>query len=300
MNQLIKLLELERDARQFGFDWPDQFMILDQIVDECREVREDIVSNSTEDKIQEEVGDLLHAVISLCVFSGFSIESIIEKTNAKFAKRMSLLKQLTQKYGLENLHGQSIEFMLKLWGEVKTLECDASIKPKFTIRVMSVSDLPTIVSSFNQIGWNKSASLFEKYLAEAKTGARFVWIAHMHDQFAGYVTLNWQSEYKSFKEQNIPEVMDLNVLPAFRKCGLGSLLLNVAEKEAATKSDTVGIGVGLVVDEKGGYGPAQRLYVKRGYIPDGKGLTHNYQLAVAGHSYALDDNLVLWFTKKLN
>lgn len=53
--------------------------------------------------------------------------------------------------------------------------------------------------------------------------------------------------------------MDLNVLPRFRKMGIGSLLLDIAEKEAATKSDVVGIGVGLYAGEDGGYGSAQRL-----------------------------------------
>ena len=124
-------------------------------------------------------------------------------------------------------------------------------------------------------------------------------MAHIHDEFAGYVTLKWQSEYPSFKEQNIPEIMDLNVLPAYRKMRVGSLLLDIAEKEAATKSEVVGIGVGLYVGDEGGYGAAQRLYVKRGYIPDGKGVTYNYELTVPGNSYLLDDDFVLWFTKKL-
>ena len=119
------------------------------------------------------------------------------------------------------------------------------------------------------------------------------------DEFAGYVTLKWQSQYPSFKEQRILEIMDLNVLPGFRKMGVGSLLLDTAEKEAATRNKVVGIGVGLYAGEDGGYGAAQRLYVKRGYNPDGKGVTYNYQPTIPGNSYPLDDDLVLWFTKKL-
>jgi GNAT superfamily N-acetyltransferase len=124
-------------------------------------------------------------------------------------------------------------------------------------------------------------------------------VANVHNQFAGYVTLKWQSQYPSFKAENIPEIMDLNVLPAFRKMGIGSLLLDRAEKEAATRSKVVGIGVGLYAGADGGYGPAQRLYVKRGYIPDGKGVTYNYEPTILGNSYPLDDELVLFFTKKL-
>ena len=79
--------------------------------------------------------------------------------------------------------------------------------------------------------------------------------------------------------------MDLNVLPHYRKMGVGSLLLDCAEKEAATKSQIIGIGVGLYAGEDGGYGAAQRLY---------------YKPTVLGNNYPLDDDLVLWFTKKLS
>ena len=154
--------------------------------------------------------------------------------------------------------------------------------------------------AFSQIGWNKSVSLFEEYLKEAEKAERLVWIGSVDDQFAGYVTLKWSSSYSSFKEQNIPEIMDLNVLPSFRKIGIGSLLLDTAEKEAGTRSEVVGIGVGLYAGEDGGYGAAQRLYVKRGYIPDGKGVTYNYQPTIPGNSYPLDDDLVLWFTRRLS
>jgi GNAT superfamily N-acetyltransferase len=118
-------------------------------------------------------------------------------------------------------------------------------------------------------------------------------------EFAGYVTLKWQSLYSSFRDQNIPEIMDLNVLPPFCRCGIGSMLLETAEKEAVIRSNIVGIGTGLYAGKDGGYGAAQRLYAKSGYIPDGKGVTYNYQPIIPGNSYPLDDDLVLWFTKKL-
>lgn len=170
----------------------------------------------------------------------------------------------------------------------------------YSIRSLTEGDIKAIVSSFHQIGWNKPASLFKEYLKEQEAGERIVWVAHFKGEFAGYVTLKWQSQYPSFKAQNIPEIVDLNVLPAYRKIGVGSLLLDTAEKEAATKSQIIGIGVGLYAGEDGGYGSAQRLYVKRGYIPDGKGVTYNYEPTIPGNSYPLDDDLALWFTKRLS
>jgi GNAT superfamily N-acetyltransferase len=173
------------------------------------------------------------------------------------------------------------------------------MKSQIQIRPLIREDIAAISEAFNEIGWNKPATLFERYLKEQELGARIVWVAHFKGKFAGYVILKWKSQYPLFKEQNIPKIMDLNVLPSFRKMGIGSLLLDAAEKKAATRSDTIGIGVGLYAGADGGYGSAQRLYVKRGYIPDGKGVTYNYEPTIPGNSYALDDDLVLWFTKKL-
>lgn len=163
------------------------------------------------------------------------------------------------------------------------------------IRPLAKEDISIITAAFSKIGWNKPASIYEKYLQESFSDERLVWVAYVQDQFAGYITLKLNSKYPSFKDQNIPEIMDLNVLPSFRKMGIGSALLDTAEKEAVRKSPVVGIGVGLYDD----YGSAQRMYIKRGYIPDGKGVTYNYEPTIPGNSYKLDDDLVLWFTKVL-
>ncbi|WP_238551281.1 GNAT family N-acetyltransferase [Legionella oakridgensis] len=83
------------------------------------------------------------------------------------------------------------------------------------------------------------------------------------------------------------------MLPPYRNKGIGSQLLEMAEQLAATRSDVVGLGVGLYRD----YGNAQKLYIKKGYSPDGYGLTYQYQEIKPGSSVPVDDDLVLWFTK---
>lgn len=88
----------------------------------CIEIKEDIKANASADKIQEEIGDLLHAAISLCAFSGFSVEETLEKINKKFGARMEKVKQLAYEQGLKDLNGKSTKFMLELW--VKAKETD--------------------------------------------------------------------------------------------------------------------------------------------------------------------------------
>lgn len=39
-------------------------------------------------------------------------------------------------------------------------------------------DIPIIISAFNQIGWNKPVTLFERYLKEQEAGERLIWVAH--------------------------------------------------------------------------------------------------------------------------
>jgi GNAT superfamily N-acetyltransferase len=164
-----------------------------------------------------------------------------------------------------------------------------------TIRKMKAEDIPEIVEAFEKIGWDKPPALFKKYLNDQRKSERFVWVAYNENQFAGYVTLCLHSSYLPFREKNVPEIMDLNVLPHYRKKGIGSQLLDIAESQAAMHNNQVGIGVGLSHD----YGSAQRLYVMRGYIPDGNGITYQYQNVIPYQNYLVDDDLILWFTKAL-
>lgn len=163
----------------------------------------------------------------------------------------------------------------------------------FELRTFTESDIDMIVRCFASVDWPKPRSTFEQYYQEQLSGIREVWLVFDDNQFAGYVTLTWQSQYKPFLKEYIPEIMDLNVLPDFRNKGIGSALLEAAENEAFAKSHLVGIGVGLYP----GYGDAQKLYVKRGYVPDGLGVTYHYERVEPYASIVLDDDLVLWFVK---
>ena len=118
---LDDLLFLEKDAREFGFDWPDETMIVDQALDECREIKDAINKNESRERLQEEIGDLLHSAVSLCVFAGFDVEETLAKVNVKFADRMQAIKSLTYETGLPNLQGQSFDFMLELWRKAKLM-----------------------------------------------------------------------------------------------------------------------------------------------------------------------------------
>ncbi len=164
-----------------------------------------------------------------------------------------------------------------------------------TLRLMTPADILLVVDKCAQDNWPKPASTFEAYLYDQIKGERTVCLAFFEAHFAGYVTLKITSAYPFFSEHNIPEINDLNVLPSSRRKGIGSALLAWAEQEAQKHSTVIGLGVGLY----DGYGNAQQLYCKRGYLPDGLGITYKNQRAVYGTTVEVDDDLILWFVKKL-
>ena len=164
------------------------------------------------------------------------------------------------------------------------------------IRLMETADIPQIVNAFHELGWNKPATQYERYLMEQAYEVRDVYVAFVKDQFAGYLTVCWKSTYGPFRERNIPEIVDFNVPPNFRRMSIGSQLMDQAERVISKVSSAAGIGVGMTPD----YGAAQRLYVLRGYVPDGLGLHSRDHYVQYGEQVKVDDDLVLYLTKDLS
>jgi GNAT superfamily N-acetyltransferase len=168
---------------------------------------------------------------------------------------------------------------------------------ELTLCSLEESDLDEIVLAFKLIGWNKPRSIYEAYYKEQAEGIRSVIVAKDNGKFCAYATIRWKPDYDSFAQKNIPEISDLNVLPAHRKHGIGSALINACETMAKERGYTnIGLGVGMTAD----YGDAQRLYVRLGYIPDGLGLHYKCSSLKYGDNVVVDDDLVLFFIKSIS
>ena len=163
------------------------------------------------------------------------------------------------------------------------------------IRKFLESDFPLLEKAFKRAKLPRPIEKFQTYFEEQKNNERIVWIALCDDQIAGHITLRWRSEYKPFLNKKIPEIKDLIVIKKYRKYGVGSFLLDIAEGKASKKSSVIGIGVGLDIY----YGTAQKLYVTRGFIPDGNGITHYYDTVKPTDNVMYDDEFVLWLTKRV-
>lgn len=164
------------------------------------------------------------------------------------------------------------------------------------IRPLRNTDCAPMSAAFQQQGWkDKTTAQYEGYLKLQESGERDVLLAEWKGDFAGYVTINWVAHYTPFREKEIPEVADFNVLKKYQRLGIGMALMDEAERRIHHRSPFAGIGVGMTAD----YGAAQILYAQRGYLPDGRGLTWNGKHLVLGDVATVDHGLALYLLKKL-
>jgi len=166
---------------------------------------------------------------------------------------------------------------------------------EITIRTLEQSDISVFVEKENAQGWGTTAEKFETRLKHQREGKAFALMAEYNGRAAGYINVYPDSEWGSFANMGYPEIVDFAVLEEFRRKGIGTGLMDIAEQISAEYADTVYLGVGL----HSGYGSAQRMYVKRGYIPDGSGVWYKDKICTPYDTVINDDDLVLYISKKL-
>jgi GNAT superfamily N-acetyltransferase len=165
-----------------------------------------------------------------------------------------------------------------------------------TIRRATLEDADWMQSIFDtRMGWTKPPGYFYNCCLQQVEDQIVLWVAVDGADYVGHVKVAWMPNYPYFRDNGIPEIQDLNVLPRYRRQGIASQLVDTCETIMRERSKVAGIGVGLYAD----YGPAQRMYVQRGYIPDGKGVTYRDIYVVPGESFPIDDDLVLFFVKEI-
>lgn len=161
------------------------------------------------------------------------------------------------------------------------------------VRRMTGKDVDLVFRVFTEHNIGKPRDYILRCWEQNVSGERITLLAFYQGEFAGNLHLLTQSYYPYFAENGIPEINDFNVIPPLRKLGIGNELMEAIETIALENYGKVGIGVGLYQS----YGSAQRLYAKRGYIPDGRGVMYQQQPVTPGAMIYLNDDLNLYFTK---
>lgn len=136
---------------------------------------------------------------------------------------------------------------------------------------------------------------YQRYLTWQNEGECTFLIALLNGEIAGYVFVLCQDRWGSMADARQPGLADLNVFPWHRRCGVGNALLEKAEEIAAQHGDTLHLDVHMTAHA----GQAHRLYFRRGYMPDGRGVYYKYKQYDAALGTVDPEDLTLLLIKEL-
>ncbi|MEG0379577.1 MAG: nucleoside triphosphate pyrophosphohydrolase, partial [Eubacterium sp.] len=117
---LMEAAKVQSKAAKVGFDWNNPLDALEKVTEEVEEVRQEILRNSPE-KLEEELGDLMFAVVNVARLANIQPEIALRKASQKFIERFKKMEKITlneQKSMLE----YDLEGLESLWQQVKTLK----------------------------------------------------------------------------------------------------------------------------------------------------------------------------------
>lgn len=108
---LMSAQKISKKAVKVGFEWPDETSLYDCVMSEIREFKE---AQTPENK-EEELGDILFAIVNLARWNNIDAEQALLKSNKKFIKRFRAMEEMTDK----KLESLSIEEWDQLWKKAK-------------------------------------------------------------------------------------------------------------------------------------------------------------------------------------
>lgn len=118
---LLRAEKLQKRAARVGFEWPDITGVLDKIEEEISELRKEVAAGKDHDthRLEDELGDVLFALVNLARTLDINPESALRHTNSKFESRFKYIEQALGDNG-KSPSDSTLEEMTALWLEAKT------------------------------------------------------------------------------------------------------------------------------------------------------------------------------------
>ncbi|HKF94302.1 MAG TPA: nucleoside triphosphate pyrophosphohydrolase [Gammaproteobacteria bacterium] len=118
---LSRAQKLQKRVALVGFDWPNQSGVVAKILEELEELRDMLVTGECKARIEEELGDLLFAVVNLARWQGIDSEGALRAANKKFERRFRAIeaKLAEQKCRPDDCTLQELD---ALWANIKREE----------------------------------------------------------------------------------------------------------------------------------------------------------------------------------
>jgi tetrapyrrole methylase family protein/MazG family protein len=120
MPALMRAFKVQEKAARVGFDWDDIDDVMNKVFEEVEELNE-VYKGNNRDRIKDELGDLLFAVVNVSRFLGINPELAIEGTIQKFIRRFGFVEREALKKD-KDLQTMTLQEMDRLWDKGKKQE----------------------------------------------------------------------------------------------------------------------------------------------------------------------------------
>ncbi|MGB0404060.1 MAG: nucleoside triphosphate pyrophosphohydrolase [Salibacteraceae bacterium] len=117
---MVKANRIQEKVRGVGFDWENKEQVWAKVHEELDELKHEVDTDAHQNKVEDELGDVLFSVINYARFINVDPESALERTNKKFIKRFQFLEDKARQLG-RDLHDMSLAEMDEIWEEAKTV-----------------------------------------------------------------------------------------------------------------------------------------------------------------------------------
>lgn len=117
---LMEANKIQQKAAKVGFDWKAPLDALTKVPEETEEVRKEIIAQN-QDALEEELGDLLFAVVNVARLCRVEPEQALRKASAKFRDRFETVEKLALSQN-RKMEEMTLEALDALWDEAKNLK----------------------------------------------------------------------------------------------------------------------------------------------------------------------------------
>lgn len=118
---MVKAYRIQEKASGVGFDWEKPEQVWEKVQEELGELNQHVKNNADHASREDELGDLLFAIINYARFIEVNPEDALERTNRKFIRRFTHLEESAKRIG-KPLHEMSLAEMDVYWEEAKRAE----------------------------------------------------------------------------------------------------------------------------------------------------------------------------------
>ncbi|MBS4055872.1 MAG: nucleoside triphosphate pyrophosphohydrolase [Bacteroidales bacterium] len=118
---LLKAYRMQEKAGGVGFEWQKQEDVWEKVKEEMVELSAEVKQDAPTERLEDEFGDLLFALVNYARYIGVNPEDALERTNRKFRRRFQYIEDQAALKG-KMLHDMDLDEMDGYWNEAKKHE----------------------------------------------------------------------------------------------------------------------------------------------------------------------------------